>query len=207
MTDTWNREASAEERSELQAFVHGVLTRATDGGPTSLDSILPLVYDEFRQLAASFLRRERAGHTLRPTALAHEAYLRLARETHTDLRDRTHLLALGATMMRRVLIDYARARGAERRGGDLERVSLSNAIDAPTTPVNLLELNDALERLGGEDERKLRVVELLYFAGLTFEEAALVLGVSSRTLVRDWRFARAWLARELSGHAPGDPLE
>ena len=196
--------ATPEEESELQAFVQGVLTRATGDGTVSLDAILPSVYEEFRQLAASFLKRERPGHTLRPTALAHEAYLRLSRESRSDLRDRSHLLALAATMMRRVLIDYARARGALRRGGDQERVTLSDALnEAPASePLDALALDAALEHLGAEDPRKLRVVELLYFTGLSFDEAAEVLGVSSRTLVRDWKFARAWLLREL---APGAP--
>ena len=145
------------------------------------------------------MRDERASHTLGPTALAHEAYLRLASQAPSTLGSGAHLLALAATMMRRVLIDYARAHRAAKRGGDQVRVTLGEDLFAEEgEPVDLLDLQRVLEKLEAEDPRKVRAVELLYFAGLTFEEAGQVLSVSTRTVVRDWRFAKAWLWRELS---------
>ncbi len=190
---------------EIERFVRGVMTQASGDGASSLDQMLPLVYAEFRGLADVLLRRERAGHTLRPTALAHEAYIRLARETRSQITDPRHLLAVAATTMRRVLIDYARERKALRRGGaDAVRVSLGESLlDARAAAVEFTDLNDSLERLGKEDPRKLQVVELLYFAGYTFEEAAEILDVSVRTITRDWTFAKAWLWRELVGERRG----
>jgi RNA polymerase sigma factor (TIGR02999 family) len=189
-----------EERATIDQFAREVMEQVTEGEPTTLDGLLPLVYDEFRGLASCLMRGERIGHTLRPTALANEAYMRLARETRTRVQGRGHLLALAATAMRRVLIDYARSHRAARRGGDLQRVSLHASLaDDSSTPIDALDLDQALERLGAEDERKVRVVELVYFGGMTFEDTAEILGISTRTVIRDWRFAKSWLWRELSG--------
>jgi RNA polymerase sigma factor (TIGR02999 family) len=191
------------EAREVDRFVRGVVTRITGTEPTlSLAELLPHVYDELRALADAVLRKERSDHTLRPTALVHEAYLRLARETNQGLQGRTHVLALAATTMRRVLIDYARRRQALKRGSGGERVSLRDHMLVGAEPsVDLLDLDRALDRLEKEDPRKARVTELLYFAGLTFEEAGAALGVSSKTVVRDWRYAKAWLWRALSASA------
>lgn len=192
--------ATPEETLAIELFARDVLAQVTEGEPSTLDDLLPLVYDEFRGLASHLMRRERAEHTLRPTALANEAYLRLARETKTQVQGRGHLLALAATTMRRVLIDYARAHRAQRRGGEQQRVSLHESLwdENSATPIDALDLDRALERLGLEDARKLRVVELIYFGGMTFDDTAEILGVATRTVVRDWRFAKSWLWRELS---------
>lgn len=196
--------ATPAELEAIDRFAREVVAHVTEGDPTSLDDLLPLVYEEFRGLASYLLRGERPNHTLRPTALANEAYLRLARETRTRIQTRGHLLALAATTMRRVLIDYARAHRAERRGGDRQRVSLhASLVDPGAAPIDALDLDRALERLGAEDARKLRVVELVYIGGMTFEETAEILGVSVRTVLRDWRFAKSWLWRELTRGAAG----
>lgn len=194
----------ASATAVVERFAREVVARSSIDGSLTLDEILPTVYQEFRDLADALLRRERKDHTLRPTALAHEAYLKLARETESRFGGPAHLLGVAATIMRRVLIDYARARVALRRGGKQERVSLGESLmDTSGLPVDVIELDRALEDLGAEDPRKLRVVELVYFAGFSFEEAAELLSVSTRTLVRDWRFAKAWLYRRLSDGAAG----
>lgn len=195
---------SPETVLAIDRFAREVVAQATEGEPGSLDELLPLVYDEFRALAGCLMRGERPEHTLRPTALAHEAYLRLARETQTQLRNRGHLLALAATAMRRVLVDYARAHRAERRGGGQAPATLPTSIvdSSNTRTIDTLDLDRALERLGAEDSRKLRAVELIYFGGLSFEETAEILGVATRTVVRDWRFAKSWLWRELARELP-----
>jgi RNA polymerase sigma factor (TIGR02999 family) len=183
----------------LERFVQDVFARATLSDSTSLEAMLPIVYDELRGLAAYLLRGERWARTLGPTALAHEAYLRLARETRSDLQGRSHLLAVAATAMRRVIIDYARARRTAKRGGGAAPVTLTeNLLDEGGRPVDLLDLHRVLDRLAEEHPRKVQVVEMIYFAGLTPEEAAAALGVSERTVLRDWKFARAWLWRALS---------
>lgn len=201
-------ETSPETAMAIDRFARDVVAQATEGEPGSLDELLPLVYDEFRALAGCLMRGERPEHTLRPTALAHEAYLRLARETQTQLRNRGHLLALAATAMRRVLVDYARAHQAERRGGGQAAITLPTSIfDSNAKTIDTLDLDRALERLGAEDSRKLRAVELIYFGGLSFEETAEILGVATRTVVRDWRFAKSWLWRELAHELPPEPNE
>jgi RNA polymerase sigma factor (TIGR02999 family) len=196
-------EATPAEAMAIDRFAREVVAQATEGEPGSLDELLPLVYDEFRSLASCVMRGERAEHTLRPTALAHEAYLRLARETRTRVRGRGHLLALAATAMRRVLIDYARTHKAQRRGGGRPGTTLPNSLwDESVRPIDTLDLDRALERLGNQDPRKLQAVELIYVCGLTFDETAEILGVATRTVVRDWRFAKSWLWRELSRDLP-----
>jgi len=143
--------------------------------------------------------RERAGHTLQPTALVHEAYLRLARETGTEWEDRAHFLAIAATAMRRVLVDHARARGAAKRGGGRTWVTLHEELAAQAEQsVDVLALDQALTRLSSIDERQGKVVELRFFGGLEIRETALLLKVSEGTVKRDWRHAKAWLRRELS---------
>jgi RNA polymerase sigma-70 factor, ECF subfamily len=155
-----------------------------------LDQMLPVVYEELHRLAAGYLGREAPGHTLQPTALVHEAYLRLIDQRRVDWRNRAQFLGLAAGMMRRILVNHARDRTARKRGGNQERVSLSLVEIA---------LEEALQRLAALDERKSRVVELKFFGGLTIEETAEVLGVSGATVEREWAFARAWLYDAIEG--------
>ena len=164
-------------------------------------ALMTRMYEELRRLAASFLRQERAGHTLQPTALVHEAYLRLIDQTDTTWRDPKRFRAFAATIMRQILVDHARRHGARKRGGNFQRVTLDEAV-APSINhrhIELLTLDGALRRLTALDERQGRVVELRFFGGLTNEEVAEVLGVSRATVANDWTVARAWLSREIDG--------
>ena len=164
----------------------------------SVDSLLPIVYQELRRLAASYLRRERPGQTLQPTALVHEAYLRLMKDKPGRWQNRAHFCAIAAHSMRQILIERARARGAQKRGGARQRVTLDEGLlPGAERSIDLIALDEALERLAAFDARKVRVIELRFFAGLTVEEAAQVLNVSPDTVARDWRMARTWLLREL----------
>jgi RNA polymerase sigma factor (TIGR02999 family) len=169
------------------------------GDPTALEQLMPLVYDELRRLARGQLRRERSGHSLQPTALVNEAFLRLVEIHGVDWRDRSHFLAMSARVMRRVLVDSARARLYLKRGGGATCVTFDEtAFVVGDRGHSLVDLDDALEALGDIAPRKARVVDLRFFAGLTLEEVAAELQVSSDTVVRDWQFARVWLLRELS---------
>ena len=164
------------------------------------ERMLALVYGELRRLAASYLRGERPGHTLQPTALVHEAYLRLLNQRQVDWSNRAQLMGLAAVMMRRILVNHARDRIAEKRGGGAEHVSLTVAGEGiGTADVNVLDLHDALTRLTALDPRKGRIVELKFFGGLSTDEIAESLGLSTATVERDWKFARAWLAGAMSG--------
>jgi RNA polymerase sigma factor (TIGR02999 family) len=173
-----------------------LLQRSREGDKDALESVLPLLYRELRRIAAGQLARERAGHTLQPTALVHEAYLRLVDQEQRDWVDRGHFLALAATAMRRVLVHHAERRAAAKRGGDLRRVTLPAELAGEDLP-DMIALDRALERLAAIDPRGAQVVELRFFGGLSNEEAAGVLGLSSRTVEREWRVTRAWLRREL----------
>lgn len=173
------------------------------GDRAALDRLIPLVYEELRGLAEGYLRRERPGHTLGATALLHEAYLRLVEKTHPGWEGRVHFFAVAAQLMRRILVDHARARRAAKRGGGAARVELEAAGLAAAAAdgldrADLLDLDAALGRLAALDERKARAVELHYFGGLTQDEAAQVLGVHVNTVARELRLARAWLHREIS---------
>lgn len=172
-----------------------LLIAAAAGDREALDAMLPLVYQELHRLAQSYLRRERTDHTLQPTALVHEAYLRLVNQRHVDWRNRAQFLGLAAAMMRRILLNHARDRAAAKRPADRERVSLSLIEDAstPAPAVDLIALEEALERLAADDARKARVVELKFYGGLTTQEIAEVLAISRATVEREWSFARAWL--------------
>jgi RNA polymerase sigma factor (TIGR02999 family) len=168
------------------------------GDAKAIDRLLPIVYQEMRRLAASYLRNERPGHTLQPTALAHEAYLRLVGQ-QGRLRSRTQFMAVAARAMRGVLVDHARRRKAQKRGGGQTPVSLDTSIIMRNAaPVAFDDLDRALVDLARLSERQARVVELRYFGGLTIDETGEVLGVASMTVKRDWALARAWLYRELS---------
>ena len=177
-----------------------ILSELSGGRQSAADELLPLVYRELRVLAASHLRRERKDHTLAPTALVHEAYLRLVEQTRTNWHDRAHFFAVAAEAIRRVLVDHARKRGAVKRGRDWRRVTLGDAmVDDQPRQVDVIALNDALDKLQQLHERQSQVVQLRYFAGLTTEETAYVLGVNRSTVVDDWAVARAWLLSELGG--------
>jgi RNA polymerase sigma factor (TIGR02999 family) len=169
------------------------------GDDHPMDEVVTLVYDELRALAAYYLRGERPDHTLQPTALVHEVYLRLAERRDVDWNCRMHFIRIAARQIRRVLVDHARARGRIKRGGDMIRVTLTDDVAADTREVDLLALNQALERLDRNSSEDRTLVELKYFGGLNEQEIAEVLGVSERTVRRRWAFARAWLLRELAG--------
>ena len=161
------------------------------------EELLSAVYAELRQLASAYLARENAGHTLQPTALVHEAYLRVSAQENVTWKNPAHLRALSAIAMRRVLVDHARGKQATKRGGALERVTLEAGLIAGEAELDTLELDAALSKLAEVDERRARVVELRYFGGLTNREVGEHLGISETTVEADWRFAKAWLAREL----------
>jgi len=168
------------------------------GDAAALDQLAPIVYDELRRIARRHLRRERPDCSLQATALVHEAYLKLVDLREIDWRDRAHFLAMSARLMRRVLVDAARARRDLKRGAGAVRVTLDDALlPLAARDRDLVALDDALETLGRVDERKSRVIELRYFAGLTVEETAAALNISTDTVTRDWKFARTWLLREL----------
>ncbi|MBA3296785.1 MAG: sigma-70 family RNA polymerase sigma factor [Acidobacteria bacterium] len=166
----------------------------------SLDSLLPLVYKELRRLAAGYIRREKPGQTLQPTALVHEAYLRLMKDRPDRWQNRAHFCAIAAHSMRQILIERARARGAVKRGGGGPRVTLDEALVAgEDRSIDLLALDEALERLAAMDPDQARLVELRFFGGLTVDETAEAMDISPATVKRHWTVAKAWLARELEG--------
>src|SRR5580658_6005132 len=177
-----------------------LLATLKDGDRSSAAAkLMPLVYDEFRALAARHLRHERPNHTLQPTALVHEAYLRLIDQTRVDWQGRTHFFAVGAQAIRRILVDHARQRKRQKRGGGAGRVTLDDAVAlAPQRDEEILALDEAMGKLGKLDPRQAEVVEMRFFAGMSVDEVAGVLGVSKRTIEGDWTMARAWLMRELS---------
>jgi len=166
---------------------------------------MPLVHDELRRIARRCLHGERANHSVQATELVNEAYLRLVDVQHVDWQNRTHFLAMSARLMRRVLVDLARSRRADKRGGDAVRVTFDDAAMGGRTPdADVIRLDDALKALAALDDRKSRVVELRFFGGLTADETAVALQVSSKTVLRDWEFAPAWLHKELTGEAGRD---
>jgi RNA polymerase sigma factor (TIGR02999 family) len=171
------------------------------GNSQDADALAPLVYNELRRLAAAYMRRERPGQTLQPTALVHEAYMRLA-NAGAPWTDKRHFVGIAARSMRQILVERARARGAQKRWAGLHRVSLSVSLAAAADPESMLPaLDEALERLEQIDAEQARIVELRYFAGFSIEETADALGISPATLKRRWSLSRAWLFRELAGDA------
>lgn len=177
-----------------------LLINWSNGEEEALHEMMPLVYEDLRRLAAFYMSRERADHTLQPTALINETYLRLIDQRRVDWKNRAQFIGLAAQMMRRVLLNHARSRAAARRGGGAQRVSLSLAADsAGQIQIDLIALDEALERLAAIDQRKSRIVELKFFGGLTTEEIAEVLQVSHATVEREWGFARAWLYDAVKG--------
>lgn len=190
--------AGGERRLASRSDVTRMLKQASAGDESAINRLLPMVYDELRALAESYLQRENPGHTLQATALVHEAYLRLVKQEDVEWQNRAHFFALAAQAIRRILVDHARGRGRAKRGGDRERVTLDEDVALTSDrDVDLIELDAALEKLARLHERQARIVELRFFGGLTLREAAEVLGVSPRTIDGDWSMARAWLRREL----------
>ena len=182
--------------------VSRLLARWKEGDEAALQELVPIVHDELRRLARRQMAGERPGRTLQPTALVNEAYLRLADLRQMQWQDRAHFFAMAARVMRRILVDAARSRGYQKRGGGAQRVSFTQALavaEAPSTDV--VKLDDALEALARVDARKSRVVELRFFGGLSVDETAEVLQVSRETVKRDWTFAKLWLLRRLRGDA------
>jgi RNA polymerase sigma-70 factor (ECF subfamily) len=182
------------------AKITDLLLAVSNGERDALDQLVPVVYDHLRRIAGAQLRHEIPGHSLQPTALVHEAYLRLVDQRQVHWRNRAHFFGVAASLMRRILVDHARARLAEKRGGGLERVTLTGdeAVDSPRG-IDVLALHESLERMAAFNPRQERIVELRYFGGLTIEEAAEVIGISEATLVREWTVAKAWLRADLSG--------
>jgi RNA polymerase sigma-70 factor (ECF subfamily) len=180
--------------------VTGLLLAWRKGDEAALHQLIPLVHDELRRIARRCVAGERRGHSLDATALVNEAYLRLLDVQHVDWQDRAHFLAMAARLMRRILVDVARSKGYQKRGGGAVRVTFDNALAVTDEPGrDLVALDDALEALVKVDERKARVIELRFFGGLSVKETAAVLAVSVDTVMRDWKLARAWLLRELRG--------
>jgi RNA polymerase sigma-70 factor, ECF subfamily len=184
--------ANPEEITQL-------LIKLSSGNRDVVDQLLPLIYGELKRLAGSYLRRERSGHTLQPTALVHEAYMKLVDINQVNWQNRAHFLGVAANQMRRILIDYARQHNAEKRGNEFQIVALDENIDkAAEQSLELIALDDALNELAKMDPEKAKIVELRYFGGLTTEETAEVLGVSPITVKRHWRITKAWLYGQLA---------
>jgi len=197
------------------AEITGLLRAWGRGDSAALDRLTPLVYEQLRRMARSYMRNERPGHTLQATALVNEAFLRLVDTRNVDWTDRVHFFAVCARVMRRILVDAARSRAAIKRGGQADRVEHSTALNLDQVPnpasemsAQVCALDEALNALMRIDPRRAQVIELRFFGGLTVEETGQVLQVSPQTVMRDWRLARAWLARELSqsDQAPSTPL-
>jgi len=180
-----------------------LLVRWREGDRAALDALMPLVYDELRRLAQHYLRRERADHTLKSTALVHEAYVRLIGQDTPAWQSRAHFFGIAARLMRQILVEHARTRHAAKRGGHAFKLTLED-ISAVAQPANvdLVALDDALKKLSTQDARQSRIVELRFFAGLTIEDAAEVLDISPATVTREWTIARAWLFREIGRDTP-----
>ena len=175
-----------------------LLVEWTRGNQAALDQLFPIVYDELRRLARGYLREERPGHTLQPTALVHEAYLRLVDQRSVNWQNRAQFFGLAARMMRRILVNHALGRRAAKRGGDVQRIPLDEAVDAfEAQHVDVVALDAALQALATLDVRQSQIVELRFFGGLTIEETAEVVGISPASVKREWTSAKLWLLREL----------
>ena len=186
-----------------QTGVTDLLVHWSEGDQEALNKLIPLVYDELHKLASRYLRRERREHTLQTTAVVHEAYLKLVNQRDANFENRLHFFAVAAQIMRRILVDYARRHHASKRGGDLYKLSLDEAlVTSEEKGADLLALDEALERLAAIDPRQSRVVELRIFAGLTLEETAQALNISPSTVRREWSTAKAWLHRQIKNNDP-----
>ena len=188
---------------EADTPVTELLVRWRAGDHSALEKLMPMVYDELRRLAHHYLRQERTNHTLQSTALVHEAYLRLAGGNPPAWQDRAHFFGIAAHVMRQILVEYARNRGADKRGGGAVRLTLDEAIvPSNGVDIDLVALDKALHELADLDVQQSKIVELRFFAGLSIEDTSQVLGVSPATVKRDWVTARAWLYRAMTGEAP-----
>jgi len=191
--------------SASQSNVTQLLVNWSQGDPKALEALTPLVYDELRRLASRYLRRERPDHTLQSTALVHEAYLRMVDQKQVRWQNRAHFFGVAAQIIRRILVDHARGHKAEKRGADAVKLSLDEAMAVPEErQVDLVALDDSLSSLASFDLQQGRIVELRFFGGLSIEETAEVLGVSTATVKRDWAMAKAWLYRDMTSR-PGHP--
>lgn len=199
------RPPSHEKPDESPQQITERLIAWSSGDVAALDDVIQAVYNELRRMADHYLRLERLGHTLQPTALVHEAYLRLIDQTQVSWRNRAHFFGVAAQMMRRILVDYAKTKHRNKRGGKAVKLSLDEAINlSQGRAPDLVALDDALNSLAQLDERKSRAVELRFFGGLSVEETAEVLGVSPQTVLRDWKLAKAWLYQEIKRGAQDD---
>jgi RNA polymerase sigma factor (TIGR02999 family) len=189
-----------DQPSSKTADITQMLRECSSGSKVAWDDLLPLVYDELHRQAARYLRRERAGHTLQTTALIHEAYLKLIDQRNVNWESRTHFFAIAAQAMRRILVDYARTTHRKKRGGDDIKLPLDEAMlaVADDRSVDLIALDEALNKLAKKDQQQSRIVELRYFGGLTLEETAEALHISRATVANDWSMAKVWLYRELT---------
>jgi len=186
-----------------QTGVTDLLVHWSEGDQEALNKLIPLVYDELHKLASRYLRRERRDHTLQTTAVVHEAYLKLVNQRDANFENRLHFFAVAAQIMRRILVDYARRHHASKRGGDLYKLSLDEAlVTSEEKGADLLAIDEALDRLAAIDPRQSRVVELRIFAGLTLEETAQALNISPSTVRREWSMAKAWLNRQIKNNDP-----
>jgi len=187
---------------DIPQEVTAALALWNEEGPEAAERLLPMVYDELRRLARSYLRQQRSDHTLQPTALVHETYLKLADKEKPPWKNRVHFYAVTAKIMRGILVDHARAYGAAKRGGGMVKVPLEDAMNAKQSlGADLISFDDALKGLATFDARKNQIIELRFFGGLTLEETSEFLGISTATVVNETRRARAWLFREMSGHS------
>ena len=184
--------------------IAAILAGAAPGRPPDAERLIPLVYDDLRELAAKYLRRENPGHTLQSTALVNEAFLKLVDQTRVNWQGKTHFFAVGAEIMRRILVDHARTKQRQKRGGDRQRIELHDDLKISTQrDEDLLAVDEAILKLAERDPRQAKIVELRFFGGLTVAEVAEVLGVSKRTVESEWTMIRAWLRRELSDEESG----
>lgn len=176
-----------------------MLVEVSNGNRDSLNQLLPAVYDELRRLADSFMRKERVGHTLQPTALVHEAYLRMIDQREVNWQNRAHFFSIAAETMRRILVNHAHSHNAAKRGGAATRLSIDEAVSLPETQeVDVVLLDEALKRLAEFDPDQAKIVELRFFGGLTVKEVAEVTGISTATVEREWRTAKAWLQNQIT---------
>jgi RNA polymerase sigma-70 factor, ECF subfamily len=190
-----SRQESGSPRAEVTTLLHAW----SRGDPAAFDKLAPIIYTELRRLAGRYMARERRDHTLQPTALVHEAYMRLADLQHLHWKNRLHFYAISAQVMRRVLVDFARSRERGKRGGGDQRLSLEDCVElGEHYDAALIALDDALSTLASSDARKCQVVEMKFFGGLSADEIAESLHVSAETVLRDWKLAKLWLLRELS---------
>lgn len=188
-----------DETPRNEPAITKLLNRWREGDPAALDAVIEYVYSDLRRRATAYLKRERQDHTLQPTGLVHEAFIKLVEKREIEWQDRNHFIAVGAQVMRRILVDHARGRNREKRGGKFEDIPLDEALPPASSrsSIDLIALDEALNKLAVFDERQAKIVELKYFGGMTLDETASILDISEVTVKRDWQIARAWLRNQL----------